>query len=123
MRPTIGLGCGVTAGINRRGFPTRSGGRPRLIDQTLKRYGEAYVIQLNKEQQKCAQACWNAQGHDCECSCMGANHGNGHPGGRWHEVSDTFAFQWGPTQFACRHLIQSAGQTRTGRYATEFRTD
>jgi hypothetical protein len=41
-----------------------------------------------------------------------ANHGNGHPGGRWHEVSDTFAFQWGPTQFACRHLIQSAGQTR-----------
>lgn len=83
----------------------------RLIDEALERHGEVYVIQLYKVQQKCASACWNAQGHHCECSCMGANHGNGHPGGRWHEVSDTFAFQWGPTQFACRHLLAAAGRT------------
>jgi hypothetical protein len=33
----------------------------RLIDQALERYGEVYVIQLYKEQQKCAPACWNAK--------------------------------------------------------------
>ena len=81
----------------------------RLIEQALHRYSQVYVIQLYKEQQKCAPACWNAEGHDCECSCMGANHGNGHPAGRWHEVSETFAFQWGHTQFACRHLIRPTG--------------
>lgn len=84
----------------------------RLVNQALQRYGQVYVVQLYKEQQKCAPACWNAQGHDCECSCMGANHGSGHPGGRWHEVSETFAFQWGPTQYACRHLARPSGPTR-----------
>jgi hypothetical protein len=86
----------------------------RLIDQALERYGQVYVVQLYKELQKCAPACWNAQGHDCECSCMGTNHGSGHPGGRWHEVSETFAFQWGPTQYACRHLVRQPATGRTG---------
>ena len=77
----------------------------KVIKQTLRRYGQVYVIQLYREQQKCAPACWNAQGFHCECSCMGANHGTGHPGKGWYEISETFAFEWGPKEYACRHLV------------------
>lgn len=74
------------------------------IHLALKRYREAYVIQLYREQQKCASACWNAEGFHCECSCMGENHGGGHPGGSWYEVSETFAVSWGVQRYSCRHL-------------------
>jgi hypothetical protein len=79
-----------------------------LIEQALKRFGKIYVIQTYKELQKCAPACWNATGFHCECSCMGANHGSGDPGRTWQEVSDTFAFQWGPRQYACRLITVSS---------------
>ncbi|ESS73124.1 hypothetical protein MGMO_35c00200 [Methyloglobulus morosus KoM1] len=72
------------------------------INLALQKYGKVFVVQLYKEQQKCAPACWNAEGFHCECSCMGANHGSGHPGGSWHEISDTFAFSWGEKKYACR---------------------
>ncbi len=78
-----------------------------LIQRSLIRYGRIYVIQLYKQQQKCAAACWNAKGFHCECSCLGANHGSGHPGGIWHEVSEKFAFQWGSLQYACRLIVAS----------------
>lgn len=76
-----------------------------LIHRLLKTYGQTYVIQLHREQQKCAPACWNAEGLHCECSCLGANHGSGHPGGDWHEIAETFACQWGPLQYACRLIV------------------
>ena len=76
-----------------------------LARRLLKRYSAVYLIQLYREQQKCAPACWNAEGLHCECSCMGANHGSGHPGEGWREVSETFAFEWGPTKYACRLLV------------------
>jgi len=85
-----------------------------LIERSLARFGRVYVIQLRKEQQKCASACWDAKGFHCECSCMGANHGSGHPGGRWHEVSETFAFHWGPRQYACRLIVPSGNATPIG---------
>lgn len=79
-----------------------------LIQRLLKAHGMVYVIQLHKEHQKCAPACWNAQGFDCECSCMGANHGSGHPEGHWREISETFAFQWGKHRYACRLIAAVA---------------
>ena len=75
-----------------------------VIKLALRRYCEAYVIQLYRERQKCAPACWNAEGFHCECSCMGANHGGGHPGGNWYEVSETFAVSSGEVRYSCRHL-------------------
>lgn len=83
----------------------------QLARQMLKRYSNVYLIQVYRKQQKCAPACWNATGLHCECSCMGANHGQGPPDeisdhGAWYEVSETFAFSWGPRQYACR-LITS----------------
>jgi hypothetical protein len=81
-----------------------------IAAKVLKRFGKVYVIQLYKKDQKCAPACWSAKGLHCECSCMGAHHGTGHPHGRWHEVSETFAFSWGPKQYACRLLSSLPGQ-------------
>jgi len=75
-----------------------------VVTRALNRYGRVYVIQLYKRQQKCAPVCWNAKGFHCECSCFGANHGNGQPGGAWFLVSDTFAFSSGSVEYACRLL-------------------
>lgn len=79
-----------------------------VIKQCLQRHQSAYVVQLYRSQQKCAPACWNAEGFHCECSCMGENHGCGHPGGNWHEVSETFAVSWGDQRYSCRHLKTKA---------------
>jgi hypothetical protein len=73
-----------------------------LVEQFLHRFGKFYLIQPYREQEKCAPACFNATGHDCQCSCMGANHGMGGPGAGWFTVSDTFATRWGEEQLACR---------------------
>ena len=67
-----------------------------------KRFKKCYVIQLHHELQKCAPACWRAQGIHCECSCMGDNHGTGHPEGRWYEIDETLAVSWGVRKYACR---------------------
>ncbi|TWH76793.1 hypothetical protein LX59_00838 [Azomonas agilis] len=76
-----------------------------LAHHLLSHFSGVYLIQLYREQQKCAPACWNALGLHCECSCMGANHGSGHPSGNWHEVSETFAFTWGDKKYASRLLL------------------
>lgn len=73
-----------------------------IVVRALSRFGQVYVIQAYREQQKCASACWNATGYHCECSCMGANHGNGYPGGNWREVSESFALSYGHKQYGCR---------------------
>ena len=70
----------------------------RLI---LNRYDRVYVIQPYRALEKCAPACWNAKGLECECSCMGENHGS-QAGGRWYIVSETCALQWHNRELACR---------------------
>jgi hypothetical protein len=76
----------------------------RTIQLSFSRYKACYVIQLYREKEVCAAACWNAVGADCECSCMGANHGSGQPSGRWYEVSETFAVMWGVQRYSVRLL-------------------
>lgn len=79
----------------------------RIIRQALVRYRRTYVIQPFNPHEKCAPACWNAVGAECECSCMGANHGSGNPVGKWHIVSETLAVKWGPKQYSCRLLTHT----------------
>jgi hypothetical protein len=73
-----------------------------LVNAALRRYGQLYVIQPYKEQEVCAPACMNAEGHECECKCMGANHGAGGPGAGWFVVSEAFATRWTGGSLACR---------------------
>ena len=80
----------------------------KTIKLCLRRYKRCYVIQLYREKQVCAPACWNAEGIHCECQCMGENHGSGHPGGRWYEIDETLAVSWGVQKYACR-LIRAPG--------------
>ena len=84
----------------------------RTIRLCLRRYSKCYVVQLHREQQICASACWNAQGADCECSCMGENHGTGHPGGRWYEIDEALAVSWGVQRYACRLGLGSGDHAR-----------
>jgi hypothetical protein len=78
-----------------------------IVGLALARYGSVYLIQAFRRLQKCAPACWNAKGPDCECSCMGENHASGHT--LEYEVSDTFAFEWGERKLACRLLTRKGG--------------
>lgn len=78
-----------------------------FVERALIRYGKVYVIQPYRKQEKCSPACLNAQGHECQCSCMGANHGMGNDGS-WFEVSDTFATRWGAQHVACRLMTAKA---------------
>ncbi|TGD60487.1 hypothetical protein EYC08_20715 [Tabrizicola sp. WMC-M-20] len=73
----------------------------RFVDNGLARYGQLYVVQPFREMEKCAPACRNALGHDCECSCMGENHGAGNGLG-WFDVSEAYSFRWGPQSAAAR---------------------
>lgn len=81
-----------------------------LITRSLSRYGRVYVIQPYREQEKCAPACWNAVGHECQCSCMGENHGSQGPNGKWLVVSDAFATRWHEKKLACRLMTKNGGQ-------------
>ncbi len=73
------------------------------VERALGRYGNVYIFQPYRLQEKCAPACQNAVGHECQCSCMGAHHGAGNHAS-WFEVSETFSFRWGEGELACRLL-------------------
>lgn len=64
------------------------------VQDCAARWGKVYVVQPYNEMEKCAAACWNAVGIECECSCMGQRHGTGRPEGRWYEISETCAISW-----------------------------
>lgn len=76
-----------------------------FVKRSLERFGRVYIVQPYREQEKCAPACQNAQGHECQCSCMGVNHGAGNDGS-WFEVSEAFATRWGRRDVACRLLTR-----------------
>lgn len=57
-------------------------------------FGSVYIIQAVRGREICAPACLNARGLECECSCLGRNHGAGEDGGRWYVISETCAVRW-----------------------------
>lgn len=85
-----------------------------VLRRCLVRYRAVYVVQPFRKSEKCAPACWNALGAECECSCMGANHGSGAPEGKWHIVSETLAVRVGRREFSCR-LLRPSGWSGAAR--------
>ena len=73
-----------------------------LVVRILTRHGKLYIIQPYREQEICAPACWNAEGHECQCACMGKNHSTQSPRRNWFTVSETFATLWHDRKLACR---------------------
>lgn len=74
-----------------------------FVERALNRFGQVYIIQPYREREVCARACMEAQGHECNCSCMGANHGMG-VHGAWFEVNEAFAVKSSQPMLACRLL-------------------
>jgi len=73
-----------------------------VVQQVLHGFKKMYLIQPYREQEKCAPSCFNAKDHDCQCSCMGAKHGQGGPEAGKFVVSDTCASRGGEAYLACR---------------------
>jgi hypothetical protein len=90
-----------------------------IIIKALTRYDQIYVIQPYRVLEICSSSCMNATGFECECSCMGANHGTGVTGS-WYEISETLAVQWHAREYACR-LIKRSDVESSG--AAALRTD
>lgn len=78
-----------------------------LVTKILSRHKKVYVIQPYRKQEKCAPSCWNAKGHECQCSCMGEYHGTEGPNGNWLIISDTFATLWHEKELACRLITDN----------------
>src|SRR5690606_19287124 len=72
-----------------------------LVSKCLKRHKRVYIIQPYRKQEVCAPACMNALGHECQCSCMGVNHGAHNSTNDWFVVSDAFATRWRERELAC----------------------
>ena len=77
-----------------------------ITKKLLDRFGCVILVQLHKEKEICAPACWNATGLECHCSCLGVNHGTGQLGGRWYILGDAYAVQWNNTMVSCQFLIK-----------------
>lgn len=82
-----------------------------LVERCLDKYKTLYIVQPFREMEICSPACQNAVGHECQCSCMGANHGSGNDGS-WFEVSDTFAVRWKDGDIACRLLTRKPKRSK-----------
>jgi len=81
-----------------------------FVKRALQKYGKLYIIQSYRAQEKCSPSCQNAINHECQCSCMGRNHGAGNDGS-WFEVSDAFSTRWGERELACRLMIAKNGRS------------
>ena len=94
-----------------------------VVIRLLQRFGRAYLIAPYREVEKCAPAYWDAVGLDCECSCVGANHGMGRPDGWWYIVSEACAVQWGERRLSCRLLEPGNGRNGAFEMARYRHTD
>lgn len=71
-------------------------GRLNEIVETLaKTFGQVILIQPVREKLVCARKCVEASGFECECSCLGENHGSQHMDSAWYEIDDTYAVSHG----------------------------
>ena len=81
------------------------------------RFGHTYLIQPYREKEICAPACWYAHGFECECSCMGKNHGDGRPDGKWYVKAETLAIRWKERKLSCQLITRAEKpltRTQTG---------
>lgn len=74
-----------------------------FVERSIREFGSVWIIQPFRETEVCARACMEAKGHECQCSCMGANHGSGMHG-HWFEVTEAFAVRSTSPQLAARLL-------------------
>jgi hypothetical protein len=60
-----------------------------LVDGLVTKFGHLHVVLDFRKSQQCDTRCRDAQGDDCECSCLGVNHQGAAWWRNWIEVGDT----------------------------------
>ena len=43
-----------------------------IVKMILNKYGKVYILQPYKEKEVCSPSCINAEGFECQCSCLGS---------------------------------------------------
>ena len=51
-----------------------------------------------------------AKGLECQCSCLGKNHGSG-SSKPWFIISETVALKWGDKDYSCRLVTEHPDAT------------
>jgi hypothetical protein len=59
----------------------------RLVHAAIDRYGQVDLYRDMRALSKCDRRCQRAQGYDCDCSCLGVNHGQESAG--WVAVGES----------------------------------
>ena len=77
-----------------------------LVQNCLLRFSNCYVVSSISKLEKCAPACWRAEGVECECSCFGEFHGQQNSN-KWFVVDDYFAYSSSQEKYSIRLLKSS----------------
>jgi hypothetical protein len=91
-----------------------------LFEKSLGRFRQVWLIQPLNRTEKCAPACRNATGHDCECSCLGQHHGQGDDG-TWFDVDETFSIRSLGREWAVGHYVWKSPKPAPTAIATPKR--
>lgn len=78
-----------------------------MVNRCLKAFDSVHIVKPYREQEKCAPACWNSMGDECQCSCMAANYGSHSSGSKRLVVSDAFATRCHERELACRVMTRA----------------
>lgn len=76
-----------------------------LVKECLNQSRSVWIIQPYNDKQVCTASCRNAEGFECECQCLGENHGQGDVSGNgWYEINDALKIKWSGKYVAARLL-------------------
>ncbi len=78
-----------------------------IVRRVVQEKGTLYLVQYMNSFQTCSRQCQEAKGFDCECSCMGARHGENDIDSGWYEVTDLFAVKSEGQQLSCRLIVST----------------
>ena len=73
-----------------------------LVEILAKKFGSVILMQPVRHKQVCAKACMEAMGFECECSCLGENHGSRNMDSSWFEINDTYAVNYGEDEVSVK---------------------
>jgi hypothetical protein len=65
-----------------------------LVESVTAAFGSTYVIQPHHDHERCNASCQNAKRLECECPCLGKNHGMGGRANHEIGIQDAVVVPW-----------------------------
>ena len=75
------------------------------VRRALSEFGSLYIVQPYVETEVCSPSCRDAKRFECNCTCMGVNHGSKNHSG-WLDITDAFSVKFGGRHVASRLLTK-----------------